>query len=245
MTCAVMGCGATPDLETSRKFQQAEEAFEKAAKPNEFVKVAAMYQEILDDGFVSGSVLYNQGNSWMQAQQKGQAIACYRQAQQHLPRDPYLAANLNLALTQQPEAKQPLLNYVFFWQRALSYREKGLLATVLLTVVLLLFLIAGTSNQPKLASRLGWVGAVVFLLVTVSVVRDWYDFEWTRHGVVTVTKCTARKGGSETYEPAFTQPLAEGTEFTVLQEQNEWLNIQIADSGEGWISKSECVTYPR
>ena len=244
-TCVIMGCGSSPDLDTSRKFQQAEEAFEKAVQPDEFVRVAAMYQEILDDGFVSGSVLYNQGNAWMQAQQKGQAIACYRQAQQHLPRDPYLAANLSQALKTQPQAKQPLLNYVFFWQQSLSYREKGLLATGLLAVVLLLFLTAGATRSSRLASRLGWVAVVAFVLMVGSLARDWYNFEWTSHGVITVAECTARKGGSQTYEPAFTQPLTEGTEFSVIQEQNDWLNIQIADSGEAWISRTECVTYPR
>lgn len=244
-TCVIMGCGSSPDLDTSRKFQQAEEAFEKGVQPDEFVRVAAMYQEILDGGFVSGSVLYNQGNAWMQAQQKGQAIACYRQAQQHLPRDPYLAANLNQALTTQPQAKQPLLNYVFFWQQSLSYREKGLLVTGLLAVVLLLFLTAGATRNSKLPNRLGWAAVVAFVLVAGSLLRDWYNFEWTSHGVITVAECTARKGGSQTYEPAFTQPLAEGTEFTVIQEQNDWLNIQIADSGEAWISKTECVTYPK
>lgn len=242
---SLAGCGSTPDIETATRFQQAEEAFANAEQPEDFVIVAAKYQEILDNGFVSGSVLYNQGNAWMQARQKGRAIACYRQAMQHLPRDPYLAANLNQALTSASDTKRPLLDYVFFWQQSLSYREKGILATVVLGIVLLLFLLAAVQRQSKLAARFGWVAAVVFVVVTASVVRDWYNFEFTTHGVVTVAECTARKGGSESYEPAFTKPLIEGTEFTVIQKQNDWLNIQIAGSGEGWISKNECVTYPQ
>src|SRR3972149_3770731 len=92
------GCTYSLDPSLAQKFQAAQAAFDRAAKPEDFVKVASMYQEMIDDGAVSGAMFYNQGNAWMRARQPGRAIAAYRQAQRYLPRNPYLQANLDYAL---------------------------------------------------------------------------------------------------------------------------------------------------
>ena len=63
-----------------------------------------MYQAILDRGYVSGVVLYNQGNAFMRAGQRGRAVAAYRQARRYLGPDPFLEANLAYALGNQPPA---------------------------------------------------------------------------------------------------------------------------------------------
>ncbi|MEQ9409758.1 MAG: hypothetical protein RIK87_18625 [Fuerstiella sp.] len=237
------GCTSAPDLETSRQFQAAEEQFASASEPADFVKAASMYQEILDDGFRSGVVLYNQGNAWMQAGRPGRAIAAYRQARYYLPRDPYLQANLNQALPRESDqAGKPLLDYLFFWQQMISYYEKGVLCTVLLGLALVLTLASQLGWQPTLTRRAGFVTLAVTLLVGLSFARDWVKIEQTRHGVV-IAETMARKGGADSYDPAFNQALAEGTEFVVQAEQNDWLHIQIPDSGEGWIPRRAAVTW--
>jgi len=244
MLFTATGCGTAPDLETSRRFQQADELFSKAISSEDYVRAATLYQEILDDGFSSGSVFYNQGNAWMRAGKRGRAIAAYRQATRHLPRDPWLNANLKQSLPEHPaDSKKPLLDYVFFWQQSLSYLEKGVLVTVLLALFLALSLISQLGWHKALLAQLSLAVLVLLALAGTSLGRDWYNFEHVRHGVVVSQKTTARKGGSETYDAAFNQALQEGTEFTILREQNDWLNIQIGRSGEGWVAKRDCVTY--
>ena len=244
LTVSSAGCGTSPDLETSRKFQQAEEAFSTAVTSEDYVRSAMLYQEILDDGFSSGSVLYNQGNAWTRAGKTGRAIASYRQAIRHLPRDPWLDANLKHALKGvATESKKPILDYVFFWQKSISYREKAVLVTALLSTVLALSLVCQFGWQKVILSRLAILVLIVLAFVAISLGRDWYNFEQVQHGVVVVAETTARKGGSDTYDTAFNQALKEGTEFVVRQEQNDWLNIQVGDSGEGWITKRDCVVY--
>ncbi len=51
----------------AQKFQAAQAAFDRASKPEDFEKAALMYQELIEDGAVSGAVFYNQGNAWMKA----------------------------------------------------------------------------------------------------------------------------------------------------------------------------------
>ena len=86
------GCGRGVDLDVSRTFQEAQETFDDAEAPEDFLRAAGLYQSILERGVVSGVVLYNQGNAYMRAGQRGRAIAAYRQAQRYRPRDPYLEA---------------------------------------------------------------------------------------------------------------------------------------------------------
>lgn len=239
------GCATAPDLETSRRFQAAEEAFAAAKSTDDFVAVASLYQEILDGGFQSGSVYYNQANAWMQAGQTGRAIAAYRMSKRSLPRDPYVAANLRQALLKSGNNRsgsRTVLDYVFFWQDSLSYVEKAWLVTLLLVCVLALALAGQLVSIQKELKRVNAVVAVILVLAALSLARDWLDNELTRHGVI-VTSTLARKGAAESFEPAFNQSLADGTEFVVLIEQNDWLQIQVGGIGEGWVPIRSCVTY--
>lgn len=243
--CLIAGCGEAPDLETSRRFQSAEESFSSAQSTADFARAAGQYDEILAGGFVSGTVLYNQGNAWMRAGNKGRAIASYRQAKRFRPRDPYLDANLRNALneTATAESEPSAIDYVFFWHNWLSYHEKFLLTTMTLAAVLSLIIVAQLGVQRSLFRRLAFAGGAFLLLAMISTARDWHSIEQTTHGVVVVDECTARKGNSKNYKPAFTQPLNEGTEFTVIERRGDWLHVSLDQSGEGWLLARDVVTY--
>jgi len=245
VTVVTSGCGGPPDLETSRNFQQAEQAFSAAKTPEDFLRVAGLYQEILDRGFVSGTVLFNQGNALMRAGQRGRAIAAYRQAQRWRPRDPYLDANLQNALesTAADGPRSSPMDYVLFWQDWLSYREKFLLTTITLGLALLLGIAGRLSPQPRLWKRLGLACLALTLLSGTSTARDVYRYDLVRHGVVVQSETIARKGNSQTYEPAFTSALRDGTEFEVRERRGDWLRIHVAKAGEGWIPAQAATTY--
>ncbi len=239
------GCGGGPDLETARKFQQAEQEFAEASKPEDFMRVAGLYQEILDRGFLSGGVLYNQGNAFMKAGQKGRGIAAYRQAKRYRPRDPFLEANLRNALSAQslPEGDKALVDHVLFWQAWISYPEKFFLTTAAIGLTLVLGMLARLLHRRSLFNRLALAAVVLSLVFCFSTAVDWYRFDGTKHGVVVVDRSVARKGNSDTYEPAFTQPLSEGTEFIVVEQRGDWLLVRVGQSAEGWIPESVAVVY--
>jgi len=242
------GCGATPDLEAVRKFQAAEQAFQRATSPDEFARVANQYGQIGGDTFASGAVFYNRGNAWMRAGKIGHAIASYRQAQRYRPRDPYLVANLRNALTAsgglvEPESGPRVIGYVFFWQDWLSYREKFLLTTCLLAVVLIIALLSPRIAHPTVRHRLSLGFGLLCLLLALSTGWDWHRFDRTTRGVVTSREAIARKGNSESYQAAFTNPLDEGTEFVVLEKRNDWLHTEVGDSGAGWLRARDVETY--
>ena len=239
------GCTRNLDPRLAQKFQAAQTAFDRATKPEDFVKVAAMYQEMIDDGAISGAVFYNQGNAWMRAKQPGRAIAAFRQAERYLPRNPYLDANLQYALGPGVSAHRPIFETILFWQNWLSYSEKfyGAAAAALLTfcsATIMLF-----TSRRRLWRRLVLAGAVITALMIISAAYDWYRFDYVVCGVITQADVVARKGNAESYEPALNEKLSEGTEFQALERRGQWLLIRLPGGQEGWIDQRAAVTYGR
>mgnify|MGYP000920182306 FL=1 len=237
------GCSRGLDYDSARIFQDAEKTFAAAKTPDDFLKAAAMYQAILDRGPVCGAVLYNQGNAFMQAGQRGRAIAAYRQAERYLGRDPFLEANLAYALGNQPAVRRrPLVEYLLFWQDWVSYPNKFFLAAAGVGLTFLLA-VAALFVKRRLLARLALAGAAVSLLLIFSAAYDWYRYEARVRGVIVQKQTVMRKGDAESYEPALTAPLAEGTEFTLVERRNDWLLIHLSGDQDGWVPDRAAVTY--
>jgi len=238
------GCRQGADLELSKKFQAAQKAFDEASSPDEFLKVAALYQEIRDIDGISGAVLYNQGNAFMRAGRRGRAIAAYRQAERYRPNDPYLEANLRYALAAHDATPQrrPVVEYLLFWQDWCSYPAKFYLAAAVTIATFILGLISLLTRR-RLFTRLAIGGVVLVALLVFSAGYDWYRYDHLVHGVVVEDEVVARKGNGAGYEPAFTEPLPEGTEFRVVNRRGKWLLIRLPGDQEGWIEQGAAVVY--
>ena len=248
LTAALLGsggCGHRIDARQAATFQEALDAFAKAKEPDDFLRAAALYQEIIDGGITSGVVFYNQGNAFMRAGKPGRAIAAYRRAQRYLPLDPRLEANLQSALGRNAGEAQrrPLIEWVLFWQDWISYPAKFTLAA---TAALITFAwaVAGLSGRyRRLFRRLTLSGMVVTLLLGFSAGYDAFRFQPDRCGVVTDAEVIARKGPDEGFQPAFTQPLTEGTEFRLLERRDQWLSIRLPGNRDAWIEGQAAVVY--
>lgn len=240
---AVAGCGSSVDPAMYAKFQAAQDRFEQANDPRQFLQAAATYQEILDAGIVSGAVLYNQGNAFMRAGERGRAIACYRQAKRHRPRDPYLDANLRYALGEQGAGRsKPIIEYVLFWSEWISYHGK-FQASLGFALVTFCLSVAGLFAWPRLFKRIATVALYVTIAAVISAAYDWYRFSHVKHGVVVADEVVARKGDSESYQPAFTKPLDEGTEFQVLAQRGDWTHVRLAAAQDGWVPSKDVTVY--
>jgi hypothetical protein len=233
------GCAPAVDLESIGRFQTAEEEFSASETDADFLRVASLYQEILDSGLRSGAVLYNQGNAFARAQEHGRALAAYRQSQRIRPRDPHLDANLRSCLSALgvPASKRSFWDHVFFWKPWLSLAESMWLATGLLAATLVSLLVLQAKPQ-----RSSVVLGILTIIAGGSVAFDWYQDERTQHGIV-VAETIARKGNSEGYAAAFSDGLQEGLEFVVLERRGDWLRIQLPGTGEGWIPSRQAVVY--
>ena len=238
------GCVRGINPQQTERFQAAQKAFDAAAKPDDFVKVAAMYQELLDppNNFISGEVYYDLGNAWMRAKQPGRAIAAYRQAQRYFPRERHLEENLREALKAEPDAHRPIFETILFWQNWLSYPEKFYLATGAIALTLLLATVMLFASR-RMLKRLVLGLAAFALLAVFSALYDAWRFDYVVHGVTVEADVVARKGNAESYEPALTENLPEGTEFRLLDRRPNWLLVRLSGGQEGWISDKAAVVY--
>ncbi len=236
------GCLQRSDPQLMAIFQKAQQTFDRAASPEDFLQAAALDQEILDRGVVSAAVLYHQGNALMRAGQRGRAIAAYRQAQRYRPRDRYLEANLLSASGGDAAPRRAIVEYLLFWQDWLGYGEKFNLAGAAAGLTFGLGLAASLLGRRRLA-RLALVALAVTLLLLFSAGYDWYRYQYLVHGVTIDRQTVARKGYAESYEPALTAPLEEGTEFLVVQRRGGWLLMRLAGGQEGWLPEKAAVLY--
>ncbi len=180
----VSGCGRALDYDSARIFQDAEKAFATAKSPDDFLKAAAMHQAILDRGQICGAVLYNQGNAFMQAGQRGRAIAAYRRAERYLGHDPFLEANLLYALGNPPAVRRrPLVEHLLFWQDWVSYPDKFLLAAFSVGLTFLLA-VAVLFVKRRLLARLTLIALAISCLWIFSAAYDWYRYDARVHGVI-------------------------------------------------------------
>ncbi|MCB9939884.1 MAG: hypothetical protein H6823_16720 [Planctomycetaceae bacterium] len=240
---AVAGCGSSVDPAMYAKFQSAQDRFEQATDPAQFLQAAATYQEILDAGVVSGAVLYNQGNAFMRAGERGRAIACYRQAKRHRPRDPYLDANLRYALGDKASHRsKPIIEYVLFWSDWVSYHGK-FQASLVCALLTFCVSVGSLYVKPRLLKRIAMPALCLTIAMVISAGYDWYRFSHLKHGVVVTEEVVARKGDSESYQPAFTKSLDEGTEFQVLEQRNGWTHVRLAGSQDGWVPSKDVTVY--
>jgi hypothetical protein len=237
------GCGRPLDLDSARVFQEAEKTFAQAKSPEDYLKAAAMDQEILDRGYVSGAVLYNRGNALMRAGQRGRAVAAYRQARRYMGPDPFLEANLAYALGNQPPVRhRSLVEHLLFWQDWISYPAKFQLASCGVGITLALA-VAALFLRRRLLRRAVVAGLAVSLVLIFSAAYDWHRYQWNVHGVIVQKETIVRKGNGESYEPALTTALEEGTEFDLVERRGDWILIRLAGDQEGWLPERAAVLY--
>ncbi len=244
LAVALLSCGPVPERDVSLLMQEARSAFHKAENSADCLHVAALYEEVLDGGFVNGAVFLSQGNAYMRAGRKGLAVASYRRAERYLARNSYLQNNLELALGGKvAPQKRTLLDHFFFWQSWLSSPEKYRAAAVAAGVTFLLALFGLFVRRSRLRRTLTAATFFLSLLLCASAALDWYRFDVTRHGVVVAGEVEARKGDSNTFARAFSRKLEEGTEFTLLEERSDWILIRLDAGPEGWIPKETASVY--
>jgi len=232
-------------------FRQADE---KAVRyPQEaqslYAKAAMRYERIIRDGGIhNGKIFYNLGNIYFRMNDPGAAILNYKRAALYMPDDTNLKQNLAYAREKrrdQIEDKQEtkILKTLFFWHYDLS---KNIRLIVFIISFTLMWVFAGIRvfiKRPFLVWSIS-SASLVSILFAGSLAADQISYNKNRPGVIISSEVTARKGNSETYDPSFKEPLHSGTEFILLEERGNWVDIELADSRTCWVP-SDSVEFIR
>jgi len=232
-------------VEANELFRQANETSRRdtEAAHDLYLRAALRFERIIEEGGIrNGKLYYNLGNAYFRAGGIGRAILNYRRAAQLIPSDPNLCQNLAYARGtrtdsfQQPEQQQ-VLKALLFWHYDLSPRLRSLLFGAL---SLLFWSLASVR-----LFRPGWISrktvgfcAAAALLFLGSLLAEAYQRNHQEPGVIVAREVVARKGDGESYEPSFKEPLHAGTEFVVVENRGEWLQIELPDSRRCWVPAS-------
>lgn len=225
-------------------YRQANEAM--ARDPDEarelYRRAAMRFERIVDEGGVrNGGLYYNIGNAWFRMGDLGRAILHYRRALLYAPNDSNLQQNLSYARSKrrdriEPKAETHVLRTLFFWHYDLAARTRLVLfaaafGAVWVLAALLLF-------RRSTAVRWGLViAAGLSALLLGSLTIEAAVSSRTVAGVVLADEVVARKGDAETYQASFKEPLHTGTEFDVVEDRGDWLQVDLADGRRCWLPR--------
>ncbi|MBR0459844.1 MAG: hypothetical protein IJJ26_11460, partial [Victivallales bacterium] len=211
-----------------------------AAAIQKWQMAAARLERLDNEGKLSnGPLFYNLGNIHFRLGHIGDAILYYRRAELYTPNDTNLRENLAFVRRSrqdnipEQEAKR-VLKTLFFWHYDFAIRTRENI-TILLFGILFSLLTFRLFHHRRWLTALSLTVAAFTLVSTASITISLYSFYHNRPGVITANEVTARKGNSNSYEPAFETPLHAGTEFTLLEQRPQWLHIQLPNGQQCWL----------
>ncbi len=220
-------------------------AFDSANKlyaEGKFAEAAAGYEKLLQAGKESEAIYFNLGNALFKAGKIGRAISAYQQAERLAPRDPDVRANLRFARNQvQGPTSGP--ERLGRWFGKLSLNEWTWLAaaTVWAWLLLLTLLQWRPALKPALKTYVVWLGALtVFCCACFG--TAFYSSRFISRAIVVAPETIARQAPIEESQNAFT--LHDGAELQVLDQKDEWLQVEADSRRIGWIRRDSVVVSP-
>jgi tetratricopeptide (TPR) repeat protein len=207
-----------------------------------FSKAAMYFERIVRDGEVqNGQLFYNIGNAYFRTGDLGKAILNYRRAEAYLPNDPNLRQNLEYARSRRQDKieeteRTRVLRTLLFWHYDLSARTRS----VVFAVCSAFFWLGASIRLFHAKAPPRWVlGCLGFAAVLFlgSLIFEGVTKNSNTAGVILAEEVIGRKGDAETYQPSFKGPLHAGTEFGLVEDRNDWYQIELSDGRLCWIPK--------
>jgi tetratricopeptide (TPR) repeat protein len=227
-----------PAADTAPRFDQANKFYEQG----KYADALSAYDKLLEAGNLTEALYFNRGNALFKLGQLGRAIASYRQAEQLVPRDPDLRANLQFARTQARGGSAYHASRWHRWLGTLTLNEWTLLTA---TAFWLLFLLLALSQwRPALKQGLRNVIiltgiAFVFLGICLGAALDKNYF--TGSAIVITGEAEVRYGPFDESQPAY--KVRDGIELTLLDHKDGW--YQVADQAQriGWLRQDQVLVF--
>jgi hypothetical protein len=242
--------------EAGRYLSEAEAAFREGLRldgsdPEEalesFERSILYYRELIEKGGVeNGKIYYNIANAYFRMGELGRAILNYKRSALYMPNNGNLLQNLEYARSRrlnriEEREKARIFRTLFFLHYDLPFQARFSFFSIS-------FALAWTAGTLLLFFRSGKLKAVLIVisvisgLLLASLVVEIAGGAGYGEGVIIDEQVTARKGDARTYQPSFTEPLREGTEFQLLEKREGWYHIELANGKRCWIPSSSAET---
>lgn len=216
----------------------------EALRSGDYAAATEALHAALDEGGHDPAVYHALGNAYYRQDQLGYAIAAWRRGLVLAPRDGDIAGNLDRARRQTTDRLDaPDLTTPFFWQRSLSVRESGLVASVLTALALWLLVVHRMLLQRRgrgVGPTVRWVGWLSLGFGLLSGVSTVLVLQVPPHAVITAGEVTAASALGADGVALF--ELHEGAEVQVVEESADHALIELPDGRKGWVPAASLVS---
>ena len=212
-------------------------------KSGQYQQALDVYKTLLQKRYNDPVLLYNIGNVYYKLEKYGFAMAYYQHALKLNPYDTDLKANITLLkskIIQSSDVKEEtnrLFHYLFF--RGISINHSFLLFYGFFMISIILMGWRLYKKQP--VSVVGYSLFIVTVIFFGVFSVKYYDIEMTKRGVVLSDKSSVYSGPSEVLSVLFL--LDEGSNFQLIKEQENWVEIVLENGFRGWLKRSDFYMY--
>jgi tetratricopeptide (TPR) repeat protein len=214
----------------------------------EHQKAAELYQQILDQEYVSAEVEYNLGNSYFKTGQIALSILHYERALKLAPSDEDIQFNLKLAnLSVKDKVEDiPQLFFIEWWNQILKvFSTDGWAwnAVIALLLGLVGFLLFRFSSEEGIRRLTFYVGIICICWGAFSVYAAQKSFNHVvndTRAVVFASTLNAKSAPDRKGKDLFV--IHEGLVVTVTDEVNGWFRIKLSNGNVGWVPEGTIVS---
>jgi len=192
-------------------------------------------------GAPSADLFANLGNAALQGERLGAAVLAYRRALALEPDHERAGQNLQHTRGLLPDwVPSPpdggVLDSFFFWHRSLSRDARTAAAAGAFALTLLCLSLSIALRMP-MARYLALPAGAAWIALVVSLVFD--PARGAEHeGVVVGREVLARAADSINAASRFGEPLPPGTEVKILEDRGGWLQIELHNGRNAWVTSS-------
>lgn len=223
--------------QNSSLFEQGKEQY----RAEKYEEALQQWMKILENGEHSANLYYNIANAHYQLHQIGPSIYYYEKAMLLNPKDPDIQNNLSFAKNATIDAIEPLPETFFVkWDRQISglmsYDNWAWMAVMGIFLFTFLFLRYYFSSDSK-PKRFYFTTSLSFLIIgllTLSMAfRTYHISELDKEAIVFSESAEVKSGPRMSDETIF--QLHEGTKVRILNLEEDWCRIVLANGKDGWI----------
>jgi tetratricopeptide (TPR) repeat protein len=222
--------------------------FEKGVsfyKEKNFTEAINAWKQIENEGSHSASLYFNLGNAYYKLNNIGPSIYYYEKALQLAPNDGDIKNNLAFAENARIDAIEPLPKSVFSkWYTTIAtiftfdgWAKTAVLLIILFSVLFLSYYFS-SSERTKRFLFVSSLLSVVFGLISLAMAYQTYtDYINDKPAIIFAESVEVKSAPSVGGPSVFV--LHEGTKVQIIDQDDEWFRIKLADGKDGWIPSAE------
>lgn len=225
-------------FESQSVFDEANKLYSKT----DFVGAAKLYEQIVNEGYGSKELYYNLGNAYYKQGKIGLTILNYEKALKLDPNDEDVKYNLKIArLKIQDKIEDIPQLFLTEWKQGFvnSIGETAwswvcIICMLLFCVALALYNISRRIEIRQTSFWLALVFAVCFITTFFIARSSFKQLDEGKNAVVLASSVNVSSSPDETGTRLFV--LHEGTKVAVLQQNDTWAEVKLANGNTGWLN---------